>query len=161
MTEERKAQQENPGQPGGWAVAPVDTYSPGELQQLEEQKRRDTAKWIDEQNRSPIDNENPAQPGGWGVPPASNAPIHAAVEPVEPVVEEEPVEVVAKVFVSKTAGTITGGKVLLGTSQENHSIGEIKAVVGDQFWVNWRDGKESIEKKADYELVIRDDEEQD
>lgn len=153
--EVQKTSQENPNSPAGWAVQEAvnpDAHPAGELQAIEQQKRQDTAAWEDSQNRSPMDTENPAQPAGFAVPPATNAPIQGQGA------DALQAPVVAKVFVSKTAGKVDGGKVLLGTSQENHMIGEVQAVVADKFWVEWRDGQNTVEAKSDYELVIRDDE---
>lgn len=159
MTE--KEAQENPAQPAGWGVAyevNPDAHPGGELEALEQEKRRDTAQWIDEQNRSPQDNVNPAQPPGFAVPEPTGGPIPGQGADANPPMG--PSGIVAKVFASKTAGTVTGAKVLLGTSQDNHLLGEVRAVSGEQFWVAWRDGEDSIEKKADYELIIRDDEDE-
>lgn len=157
MTE--KEAQENPAQPAGWAVGyevNPDAHPGGELEALEQSKRQDTAQWEDSQNRSPMDNVNPAQPPGFAVPEPSQGPIPGQGADAHPPTGP----VVAKVFASKTAGTVTGAKVLLGSSQDNHLLGEVVAVVGDRFWVEWRDGADSIEKKADYELIIRDDEDE-
>jgi hypothetical protein len=184
MTE--KEAQGNPAQPAGWAVGEEvnpDTYPNGELLALEEQKRKDTATWEDAQNRSPMDNENPAQPAGFAVPAPSGGPIpgqgadairSAAAASCHCTDGQEcsckggkchcvdrkksSVDVVAKVFVSKTAGREEGGKVLLGTSQDDYTLGEVVAVTDQKFWVEWRDGEDSIEKKADYQLIVRDDE---
>jgi hypothetical protein len=156
MTE--KEAQGNPAQPAGWAVGEEvnpDTYPNGELLALEEQKRKDTATWEDAQNRSPMDNENPAQPAGFAVPAPSGGPILGQGADA---IRSASVDVVAKVFVSKTAGREEGGKVLLGTSQDDYALGEIIAVTDQKFWVAWRDGEDSIEKKADYQLIVRDDE---
>lgn len=163
MTE--KQAQENPNSPAGWAVQEVvnpDAHANGELLAIEQQKRQDTATWEDQQNRSPMDNENPAQPGGWAVPPATNGPIpgqgadamrSAAVEP----------EVVARVYANRSAHKLAGSKVLLGTSQEDHVLGEVVARSGDKFWVAWREPNErgetdTVESMRDYELMIREDE---
>jgi hypothetical protein len=156
MTE--KEAQGNPAQPAGWAVGEEvnpDTYPNGELLALEEQKRKDTATWEDAQNRSPMDNENPAQPAGFAVPAPSGGPIPGQGADA---IRSASVDVVAKVFVSKTAGREEGGKVLLGTSQDDYTLGEVVAVTDQKFWVEWRDGEDSIEKKADYQLIVRDDE---
>lgn len=150
MTE--KEAQGNPAQPAGWAVTPgsdPDAYPAGELLALEEQKREDTAEWIDSQNRSPIDAENPAQPGGWAVPAPSGGPVRAAVENNR--------EFVARVFVDRSARTHVGAKVLAGFSAEDHQIGEVVALKGDKMWVAWRDGEDSVEPTNSYELIIRED----
>src|SRR3990172_5350708 len=159
MTEE-KISQENPAQPAGWAVAPAvnpDAHPGGELLALEEQKRQDQVEWTDAQNRSPMDNENPAQPGGWAVPPASGAPIPGQGADA---IRSASVEVVARVFANRSAHKYAGAKVLLGTSQEDHQLGEVVANHEDWFGVKWRDQAEPTwEKMSDYELIIREDEE--
>src|SRR3990172_804771 len=140
MTE--KEAQGNPAQPAGWAVAPAvnpDAHPGGELLALEEQKRQDTAAWEDAQNRSPMDNENPAQPGGWAVPPASGAQIPGQGADANP--PSGPTRVIARVFANRSAHKITGAKVLLGTSQEDHQLGEIVGRRDGKFWVAWRDGQ--------------------
>lgn len=179
MTE--KEAQGNPAQPAGWAVAPVNTYTPGELLALEEQKRQETAEWEDQQNRSPMDNENPAQPAGWAVPAPTGGPVPnqgadaarfaAAACGDCPkgtkcvcthdgcTCKTASVEMVAKVFVSKTANREEGSKVLLGTSQDDYNLGVIVAATDEKFWVAWRDGQDSVESKTDYTLIVRDDEE--
>lgn len=159
MTE--KEAQGNPAQPAGWAVGEAvdpDAHPNGELLALEEQKRRDTATWEDSQNRSPMDLENPAQPAGFAVPAPTGGPIMG--QGADAITASTEPEMVAKVFVAKTAGREEGGKVLLGTSQEDYQLGEVIAVTDEKFWVNWRDGEDSIEKKADYTLIVRDDEEE-
>ena len=102
-----------------------------------------------------MDNENPAQPAGFAVPAPSGGPILGQGADA---IRSASVDVVAKVFVSKTAGREEGGKVLLGTSQDDYTLGEVVAVTDQKFWVEWRDGEDSIEKKADYQLIVRDDE---
>jgi hypothetical protein len=163
MTE--KEAQGNPAQSSGWAVGEMvnpDAYPNGELLALEEQKRMDTATWEDAQNRSPMDNENPAQPGGWGVAPGTGQPIPGqgadAGPPMGPTSVVSSKEIVARVFQDRSIGKYAGAKVLLGTSEEDHQLGEIVAMKGDKFWVAWRDGEDSVEKTEDYELIIREDE---
>lgn len=159
MTE--KEAQENPNSPAGWAVQEVvnpDAHPNGELLALEEQKRQDTATWEDQQNRSPMDNENPAQPGGWAVPEATGAPIPGQGADALRAASVEP-EMVARVFVDRSARKYAGAKVLLGTSAEDHQIGEIVSRRDGKFWVAWRDGDDTVESMSDYELIIREDEE--
>jgi hypothetical protein len=153
-----KEAQENPAQPSGWAVQPAvnpDAHPGGELEALEQQKRQDTAQWEDAQNRSPMDNINPAQPPGFAVPEPSQGPIPGqgadSNPPMGPVVT-------ARVFVSKTATALPGAKVLLGTGQEDYSIGQVVADVDDKMWVSWRDGEDTVENKGDYELIVRNEE---
>jgi hypothetical protein len=152
MTE--RTAQENPAQPAGWAQDdPVNpnAHPNGELEQLIDGQRADTAQWEDAQNRSPIDNVNPAQPPGFAVPAPSMGPIPGQGADA----------IVARVFVSKTAGTIVGGKVILA-DDDNTAIGEVVAVDGDEFGVKWRDDESRTwEAKRDYELVVRDDEDTD
>lgn len=152
-----KEAQENPAQPAGWAVQEAvnpDAHPGGELMGIEQNKRQDTAQWEDEQNRSPQDNENPAQPSGYAVPAPTGGPIPGqgadSNPPTGPVMH-------AKVFIAKTAGTIIGGKVLLAVDDGNTVLGDVALVGEDKFGVEWRDGSSSVEAKADYELVIRDE----
>jgi len=160
MTNEiEKTGQENPAQPAGWAVQYAvnpDAHPGGELEALEQAKRRDTAQWGDEQNRSPMDNVNPAQPPGFAVPAPTGGPIPGQGADAHP--PQGPV--VAKVFRDKSAPVI-GAKVLLGTSRDNHALGEVVAIVDDQFGVRWRDQEDlTWEKRADYELVVRLDDDE-
>ena len=147
---EEKVSQENPAQPQGPYVEYVvnpDAHPGGELTAIEQQKRQDTAQWEDAQNRSPIDGVNPAQPPGFAVPEPTGGPIPGQGADA----------IVARVFVNKTASAVIGGKVLLGTDEENYSMGEVIAVHDDFFAAKWRDAEEPTwEKKADYELVIRE-----
>lgn len=136
--------QENPAQPAGWAVAPVDAnaYPGGELMAVEMQKRQDTAGWEDSQNRAPIDGENPAQPGGFAVPPASGQPIPG---------QGADGMVTAYVYASNPSGDdglveITSGKVSIA--------GKVLASDDDQLIVEWDDSRRTVESKSDYVLVV-------
>ena len=156
MTE--KEAQGNPAQSSGWAVGEMvnpDAHPNGELLALEEQKRLETAQWEDAQNRSPMDNENPAQPGGWGVAPGQGEPIPGQGADAGPPMG--PTNIVARVFQPRTASKLSGAKVLLGTSEEDHQLGEVVAQRGDKFWVAWRDGNDSVEDTNDYELILLED----
>lgn len=155
----QKRAQGNPGQPAGWAQGnPVDpnAYPGGELQGLVQQQRSDTAQWEDAQNRSPMDNINPAQPPGFAVPAPTMGPIPGqGADAIAPELAGE--AIVARVQVAKTASTVRGGRVTLAGGNQVYS-GEVVNANDDSFWVAWSDGSETIEKKANFDLIIVDDE---
>lgn len=141
---------ENPAQPAGWAVAPVDAdaYPGGELIAVEMEKRQETAEWEDAQNRAPIDGPNPAQAAGWAVPEATNAPI--------PGQGADGLLMAAKV----TADDISGenGEVEL-VNGSLRVAGRVIAADDDSFIVEWEDERRTVENKSDYDLIIRETEE--
>lgn len=146
----QKRAQGNPGQPAGWAQGnPVNpnAYPGGELQGLVQQQRSDTAQWEDAQNRSPMDNINPAQPPGFAVPAPTMGPIPGQGADA----------IMARVSVPKTANTVRGGLVTLAGANQVYS-GQVINANDDSFWVAWSDGSETIEKKANFDLIIVDDE---
>lgn len=152
MAKQRKKAQGNPGQPAGFAQGnPVNpnAHPDGELEALVMQQRADTAQWEDAQNRSPMDNVNPAQPPGFAVPAPSMGPIPGQGADA----------IVARVRVSKTASTVRGGQVTLAGNDDVYS-GTVVNANDDSFWVSWNDGTETIEKKANFDLIIVDDEDE-
>lgn len=164
MTE--KKAQENPAQPFGWGNPPseVSSYAPGELAEIEQQKRQDTAQWEDANDANPIANEgnNPAQPAGPYVPEYAQVPASPANEaPDGPTGLSAAASrrVMARVFVGEEAETVRGAKVLLRDKEQGTThVGRVVAAVGKDFWVKWQDGQDSIEKKADYELIRTEEE---
>lgn len=137
---------ENPGQPAGFAVPPMDAnaHPNGELMAIEMEKRNETAAWEDAQNRAPIDGENPAQPAGFAVPPASGAPI--------PGQGADGLMMAARVYANDVSGT--NGRVEL----ENGNLrvaGKILAADDENFIVEWEDDRRTVESKADYDLIIK------
>lgn len=140
-----KTAQENPAQPAGWAVPPMDAnaYPGGELMAIEMEKRNETAAWEDAQNRQPIDAENPAQPAGFAVPPATGGPI--------PGQGADGLMMAANVY----ANDVTGENGLVELSKGNLRIaGKVLASDDDSFIVEWEDERRTVERKADYDLVI-------
>lgn len=135
---------ENPAQPAGWAVPPVDAdaYPGGELMAIEEEKRADTAGWEDSQNRAPIDGENPAQPAGFAVPPASGAPIPG---------QGADGLVMANVYAEDITGE--NGRVELSNGTLRMA-GRVIAADDAEFIVEWEDERRTVESKNDYDLVI-------
>lgn len=136
---------ENPAQPAGWAVAPVDAdaYPGGELIAIEMQKRNDTASWEDSQNRDPIDAENPAQPAGFAVPPATGGPI--------PGQGASGLSVVARVY----ADDLNGEEGIVQISDGNTRLsGYVLAADDDSFIVQWEDERRTVEDKNNYELIV-------
>lgn len=140
-----KTAQENPAQPAGWAVPPVDenAYPNGELLEVEMEKRQDTAAWEDSQNRAPVDAENPAQPAGYAVPPASGQPI--------PGQGADALAVKANVYAENVAGE--NGRVELENGTL-HFAGRVVAADDEIFIVEWDDDSRTIENKSDYDLII-------
>lgn len=139
---------ENPAQPAGWAVPPVDAnaYPNGELMELEMQKRDETAGWEDAQNRAPIDGENPAQPAGYAVPEASGQPI--------PGQGADGLMMAANVY----ADDITGENGLVELeNQDIRMIGKVIAANDDEFLVQWQDSTRTVENKSDYNLILNDE----
>ena len=143
-----KTAQENPAQPAGWAVPPMDAnaYPGGELMAIEQEKRGETAQWEDAQNRPPVDAENPAQPAGFAVPPATGGPI--------PGQGADAMQVAARVY----ADDITGEKGLVELSKGNVRVaGKVLAADDETMIVEWEDERRTVESKADYDLVITSD----
>lgn len=143
--EGHRVAQENPAQPAGWAVPPVDenAYPNGELLEVEMEKRQDTAAWEDSQNRAPVDAENPAQPAGYAVPPASGQPI--------PGQGADALAVKANVYAENVAGE--NGRVELENGTL-HFAGRVVAADDEIFIVEWDDDSRTIENKSDYDLII-------
>lgn len=127
---------ENPAQPAGWAVAPVDAdaYPNQELMAIEMQKRNDTAGWEDAQNRQFVDGNNPAQPAGWAVPMMG--------------------EVEAKVYSNNLDGEEGLVEVSNGVTR---LAGKVMASDDDSFIVEWEDARRTVESKDEYELIIEAD----
>lgn len=164
---QRKRAQGNPGQPAGFAQGnPVNpnAHPNGELQGLVMQQRADTAQWEDAQNRSPMDNVNPAQPPGFAVPAPTMGPIpgqgaDGLPAPADANTAGIVPSIMARVRVAKTASTVRGGLVTLAGPDAVYT-GEVVNANDDSFWVSWNDGSETIEKKANFDLVIVDDEDE-
>lgn len=110
----------------------------GELTELIEQQRKDTSDWQNAENHSPNSNLIPEG--------------HHAEEELPSVDRFMEESVTAKVFV-EDPNSIEGGKVLLASGPYN-VVGELIADAEDAFAVQWRTGRKSIEKKANYELVV-------
>lgn len=151
VTADETVASENPAQPAGWAVAPVDAnaYPDGELQAIEEEKREETAEWEDAQNRAPMDNENPAQPAGYAVPEASGQPI--------PGQGADGLMAAAGLIANVYADDITGenGTVELQNS-DLRMTGKVIAANDSEFVVQWEDSTNTVENKSDYNLILND-----
>lgn len=140
---------ENPAQPAGFAVPPVDAeaYPNGELLEVEMEKREETAEWEDAQNRAPIDAENPAQPAGYAVPPASGQPI--------PGQGADGLMTAAAVTANVYATDVTGEDGLVELSNETIQVtGKVIAANETEFVVKWEDDTNTVENKSDYNLII-------
>ena len=124
-------------------------YPNEELTGLIDQQRVDTSRWQDSQNHSPNPNVNPAELHGTSdVPPVDRT----SETSVNSATDREGGEVVAKVFTG-SEDIIEGAKVLLSDG-EFQVVGKVVTDAEDGFAVEWRTGRKSIEKKANYELVI-------
>lgn len=119
-------------------VASDNAHPNGELTELIEQQRKDTSDWQNAENHSPNSNLIPEG--------------HHAEEELPSVDRFMEDSVTAKVFV-EDPNDIEGGKVLLASGPYN-VVGELVADAEDAFAVQWRTGRKSIEKKANYELVV-------
>lgn len=140
-----KVAQENPAQPAGWAVPPMDAnaHPGGELMAIEQEKRAETAQWEDAQNRPPVDAENPAQPAGFAVPPATGGPI--------PGQGADGLMMAARVY----SEDVTGQNGLVQLANGNLRVaGRILASDDESFIVAWEDERRTVEAKSDYDLVI-------
>lgn len=113
-------------------------YPNSELESIINDQREDTSTWQNAQNHSPNPNLNP-----------DSVKADDDMPDVERTMEAE---VTAKVF-ANNLDNIEGSKVLL-SSGEFHVIGEVVYDAEDGFAVDWRTGRKSIEKKANYELVV-------
>lgn len=117
-------------------------YPNGELTGLIQQQREDTSLWQNTQNHSPNPNINPAElHADSNVPAVDRAPEVAMSNTI-----------VAKVFTGADE-KIEGAKVLLQDG-EYQVVGKVELEAEDGFLVEWRTGRKSIEKKANYELVV-------
>lgn len=143
---------ENPAQPAGFAVPPVDAdaHPGGELMAIEQEKRAETAQWEDSQNREPVDGPNPAQPAGWAVPEATGAPI--------PGQGADGLLFAARVVADDITGE--GGNVEI-TNGNLRVAGKILAADDETFIVEWEDERRTVENKSDYDLVITASDEED
>lgn len=113
-------------------------YPNNELTDLIDGQRQDTSSWQNKQNHSPNSNLNPGS-------------VHAdeTMPDVDRTMEEQ---VTAKVFTSDVEN-IEGAKVLLA-SGDFHVVGEVTTDAEEGFAVEWRTGRKSIEKKANYDLIV-------
>lgn len=110
----------------------------GELVDLIKQQREDTSNWQNAENHSPNGNLNPASLEADDDMPGEDRTMETTV--------------VSKVFVTDI-NNIEGGKVLLA-ADEYQVIGKVITDAEDGFAVEWRTGRKSIEKKANYDLVV-------
>lgn len=113
-------------------------YPNNELIKLIEDQRRDTSDWQNTENHSPNPNIDPY-----------SLDVDDDMPGVDRTMETQ---VTAKVFVSNI-DNIEGGKVLL-SSGDFHVVGKVVVDAEDAFSVEWRTGRNSIEKKANYDLVV-------
>lgn len=113
-------------------------YPNKELETLVQDQRQDTSQWQNDQNHSPNPNLNPSSMEADDHMPSVERGMEA--------------EVTAKVFVEDPEN-IEGGKVLLA-SGDFQVVGQVLVDAEDGFAVSWRTGRTSIEKKANYELVV-------